>query len=197
MIISVQRIVDRLRHPRSRADELADVRRRLIAQPSAREVSLEEVLAAKRVRAIAAELAAAQNALGLTACATCAVGREPPHGAWDGGFCCGGATDGVFTDDELAALRLAGTTPSRLVPPSDQEHAGCAFRGAHGCSLAADDRPSICVHYVCRDLAAAFAAKDRAALARIDALAAELAAAFADFRALRRAREADHFFAGV
>jgi hypothetical protein len=148
-IISVQYVVDRLRQPRSRADELVRLRRRLTAAGvAARDATPRERAVAGELRALRAELHRAQQ--GLSSCGSCASGCVAPAGRWDGGFCCSGETANIFDDDEVAALALGGTTARDLVPPRD-DHAGCAFRGATGCTLAPVDRPNLCLIYLCRD----------------------------------------------
>ncbi|HTM23361.1 MAG TPA: hypothetical protein VL172_22720 [Kofleriaceae bacterium] len=144
----MQRLLRRLRQPRSRAAEIADVRARLRAE-RARPASDEERALARRMRALRAELTAALGQVG--ACATCTTGRPWPESAWSGGQCCSGHTADVFTDDEVAALALSGTRARDLAPPPG-EHAGCAFRGPTGCALDPADRPSVCARYLCRDL---------------------------------------------
>ena len=185
MLIAARHLVDRLRHPRSRADEVLAVRRRLVAQPAPSEASEEE-------RALAGELLRVRTELtealaGVTSCSGCARGHSLPHGRWSGGQCCGGSTEGIFTDDELAALRLSGTTPSRLSPPRS-DHAGCAFRGPEGCSLTVADRPNLCVRYICRELEAELTAAGT--LPRVKALARELGDTFARFSSARPVRSA-------
>lgn len=156
MLIAAQHLIDRLRHPRSRADEVHAVRRRLVAQPAPSAASDEELRLARELLRLRGELT---QALGdVASCAGCARGHSLPHGRWSGGQCCGGRTEDIFTDDELAALRLSGTTPARLTPPSS-DHAGCAFRGPQGCSLDVADRPNLCVRYVCRELEAELASR--------------------------------------
>lgn len=180
MLIAAQHLVDRLRHPRSRADEVAALRRRFAASEPA---GAEEVALALELRRLRLALSAALA--GVTSCQGCSRGHPLPHGRWDGGHCCGTATRNVFTDDEIAALRLSGTRPADLVPPRG-DHAGCAFRGPEGCALAVADRPSICVRFVCRELDDELRARgDRRA---IQALGAELNRAFERLRALRAAR---------
>lgn len=51
----------------------------------------------------------------------------------------------------MRTLKIAGTRADRLDPPRS-DHAGCSFRGPEGCSLPAEDRPSLCVRYLCMDL---------------------------------------------
>lgn len=193
MLIAARYLVDRLRHPRSRADEVASVRRRLAAAPRDG-ASPEEVAVAAELRRLREALSAAFAS--VESCRGCARGHPLPHGRWHGGHCCGGRTELVFTDDEVAALRLAGTTPSHLVPPGsgwglgphapERDHAGCAFRGPDGCSLAAADRPSLCVRFICRELEEEL--RGRGDLREIKAIAAALGKTFERWRRLRAAR---------
>jgi hypothetical protein len=173
----------RLRHPRSRADDLALLRRRLVAAPGAGDAPPAETEAALELRRLRVELS---EALGtVSSCTRCAHRHPLPAGRWSGGHCCSGPTTGVFTDDEVAALRLSGTTPRSLTPPIS-DHAGCVFRGPTGCSIAPADRPNICVRYLCHDLTAEL--RERGDLARIRALAADIKRTFDRFVALRAAR---------
>jgi hypothetical protein len=143
VFLAVRYILDRLSGPRSRADEVHDVRRRLAAQDGPKTASRCEAELARRLRGLreqmAAELGPAQ------ACAHCDEGR------WPGGQCCSARTRDLFSDDELAALKLGGTRAVHL-KPAHGGHRGCAFRGPSGCSLVAAHRPSVCVGYACRDL---------------------------------------------
>ncbi len=132
--------------PATRRDELRDVRRRLRA---ASRRSWDE---ATVVRLRAARDAMCQAQGRLRACESCAVGCDPPHGQWEGGFCCGGETANLFSDEELACLAACGVNTSDLVPPPTNDHAGCAFRGPRGCSLKMAKRPSVCLWYLCRDV---------------------------------------------
>ena len=183
MLIAAHHLVDRLRHPRSRADEVLAVRRRLVAQPAPSEASDEERALALDLRRLREELT---NALaGVSACGTCARGHSLPHGRWNGGQCCGGHTEGVFTDDELASLRLSGTTPARLAPPR-ADHAGCAFRGPEGCSLEVADRPNLCVRYVCRELEGEL--HERGSVTSVKAIARQLGQTFDRFSRVRAER---------
>jgi len=184
VLIAAQHLVDRLRHPRSRADEIASVRRRL-ASADASPPSPEEVELALEIARLREALAASFGA--VEACGGCARGHPLPHGRFPGGHCCGTRTELVFTDDELAALRLSGTTPAKLVPPPPGvDHAGCAFRGPDGCSLAPRDRPSLCVRFICRELEDEL--RERGDLRAVKAIASALARAFERFRKLRDAR---------
>lgn len=183
MLIAAAHLVDRLRHPRSRADEIRTLRRALAEGPPARGSSAEEIRLARRARALKAELSGAMR--NAAACGSCAKGHPLPHGQWSGGHCCGAPTAALFTDDEVAMLRLAGTRPRDLVSPH-AVHAGCAFRGTSGCSLEAAHRPALCVRYICRELAHELAGQGR--LRAIEKLAAELDDVSARFTSLRTAR---------
>jgi len=148
MLLPVRNLVRKLRGPRSRAVEVEAVRKRL--RVASRTAAPDDVVAlARELRELKPQVLAAFA--GVSACAGCGSGRSLPHGRWDGGFCCGGQTEGVFDDDETAALALSGTKPRDLRGP-EGDHAGCAFRGPTGCSLDARDRPSLCVRFVCREL---------------------------------------------
>ena len=183
MLISAQYLVDRLRHPRSRADEVATLRRRFAASSGPSEVTGPEVLVALELRRLREALSAALE--GVESCSGCARGHPLPHGRWRGGHCCGTRTELVFTDEEVGALRLSGTTPAHLTPPQG-DHAGCAFRGPEGCSLAPADRPTLCVRYICRELEGEL--DQRGDRREIKALAAALGKAFERWRRLSSAR---------
>lgn len=183
MLVPIYRLVDRLRHPRSRAEEVYRVRSQLAASPGASRVSAEEVALAHSLRADKERLSA--SLAEVESCGACANGHPLPHGQWRGGHCCGARTEQLFTDDEIAVLRLSGTRPLDLIPPQS-EHAGCAFRGPTGCTIAAADRPSICVRYVCPELAHELA--ERGILREVDLLAATIAETFARLVALREER---------
>jgi hypothetical protein len=184
MLIAAQHLVDRLRHPRSRADEVHAVRRRLAVQPAPNAASDEELTLARDLLRLRKELTHALGA--VSACSGCARGHSLPHGRWNGGQCCGGRTEEIFTDDELGALRLSGTTPARLDPPRS-DHAGCAFRGPTGCSLDVADRPNLCVRYICRELEAELL--EHGTLTNVKKVARELGRTFDQFSRVRAARE--------
>ena len=190
MLIAASYLVDRARHGRARADDVMTVRLRLAAAPGPSGANDDEVALARELGRLREELAAAFGA--VESCHGCGRGHPLPHGRWDGGHCCGTRTELVFTDDEVAALRLAGTLPEHLVPPpgaersSDAAPHGCAFRGPEGCSLAPVNRPSLCVRFVCRELEQEL--RERGDLGSIRAIANELAATFERFRRLRAAR---------
>lgn len=184
MLIAAERLLLKVRQPRTRADELIEVRARLRAERAAAVDAEERALAravGDRKLAVAAELR------GVASCATCATGQPWPRGQYDGGDCCAGVTADLFDDAELAALAHAGTRPRDLVPPRrEHPHAGCAFRGAEGCALELAHRPARCVHYVCDTLR-----RELHARGRLDAVEAKLAALDRDmqrFTAVHRAR---------
>ncbi len=170
MLLAARHLIDRLRQPRSRADEVLAVRRRLAAQPGPSEATEAQLALATELRRLREELSSALA--DVSSCSRCARGHTLPHGRWNGGQCCGGSTEEIFTDDELAALRLSGTTPARLQPPRG-DHAGCAFRGPEGCSLAVSDRPNLCVRYLCRELEGEL--RERGTLDHVKSIARELA----------------------
>ena len=183
VLIPVQRLLDRLRHPRSRADDVATLRGRLAALPGPDAAIAEEVEVAIEIRRLKEELSAAFGA--PSSCGRCARGHPWPHGRWNGGHCCGGRTEGVFTDAEITTLRLSGTTPARLALPPPSDHAGCAFRGPEGCSLDPGDRSEICARYVCRDLEAEL--REQGDWGVVKALRAELRSAVEHLGRLREA----------
>jgi hypothetical protein len=170
---------DRLRLPRDRARELTALRRRLSAARR-RRLDRDQRRRARELRGLREALLRVTGEAG--ACGQCARDRPPPHGRWPGGFCCGGQTEVLFTEAELVALAAAGTRPRQLrVPAAGGTLAGCVFRGPAGCSLPARHRPSICVEYVCIDLARDLHGRGR--LDRVEALAQRLAAARERFAA--------------
>lgn len=151
MLISLQSLLDRIRQPKSRVAELDSLRARFRAQPSRREAGPLSSALADELLMRKQELA---QALGeVESCSSCARGHPLPAGRWQGGHCCGGQTLNIFTPTEVAALKLAGRRPQDWKVP-EADHAGCAFRGPSGCSLAVKDRPGICVRYICLELRA-------------------------------------------
>jgi hypothetical protein len=175
MLIAVSDLVRRWRSPRSRVREVDAVRTR-IAAAATRGAGDEAVALARELRALKPQVLAALR--DVRACSGCGEGRSLPHGRWNGGFCCGGRTEGVFDEHESAALALAGTKPRDLRPPAG-DHAGCAFRGPEGCSLDAQDRPSLCVRFVCRELEGEL--RESGEWARVRALTRTLETTFARF----------------
>jgi hypothetical protein len=180
VLLPVRELVRRWRVPRSRATETREVRRR-IARAREAGGSAQTVALARELRELRPQVLAAFDA--VRSCSGCGRGRSEPHGHWNGGFCCGGRTEGVFDDDEVAALALAGTKPRDLRGPSG-DHAGCAFRGPKGCSLDARDRPNVCVRFACRELEAELRADGR--WDRVRALTRQLDETFRRFVEARR-----------
>jgi len=176
VLLAARHLVDRTRHSRARADALLQLRKRLGALPDASAVTPELVELAKRLGDLREQLT---RALGeVRSCSGCAAGHPEPFGHWPGGHCCGGDTANVFTDVELAALKLSGTTAGKLRAPRS-DLAGCAFRGPTGCSLEARDRPTLCVRFLCRELEQEL--RRRGDLAQLRALHTELTDAFEQF----------------
>jgi hypothetical protein len=185
VFVPIERLVMRLRQPASRAADLAALRGRLRAERASAVDDDERALAADVARA---KLAAAAAIGGVASCGSCAAGRPWPVGGFAGGACCAGDTAAVFDDHELAALAGAGTRPRDLRPPAGRDsHAGCAFRGAHACSLALEHRPARCVHYVCDTLRTELHRRDR--LVDVEARLATLDHAMRAFTAAHRARQ--------
>lgn len=144
------RLWQRILHGSSRAAELAALSRRL--GKKTRQGSPAEAELLPRLRQLRQEIADALE--DFEACARCARNRPPPHGQWDGGFCCGGFTEDLFDNHELALLRQLGTRPADLRAPRAHSmvQAGCVFRGPQSCSLPPRHRPTICLTYLCPDL---------------------------------------------
>jgi hypothetical protein len=185
-LIPLRYLVDRVRHPKSRAEVLRELRAILAEQAEWSRASHEE-------RHLALELAALREAMhkGLgevESCGRCAEGHPLPNGRWQGGHCCGTETHKLFSRAELAALKLSGTTPAKLVGPHS-DHAGCAFRGPEGCSLDVADRPNLCVRFICRELSGEL--RDRGDRPKLRALSKQIEETFICFVAARRARLED------
>jgi hypothetical protein len=184
VLISARHLLIKLRQPRSRADQLVELHRRLDAELGGSAGDDERALAAE-VHTRKLEVAAILE--GTTSCSTCGRGFPPPMGAHDGGACCSGVTAHLFDDAELAMLVYAGTRARHLVPPPrDDVHAGCAFRGKTGCTLDVAHRPARCVHYACDSLKRELHARGR--LDAIEPMLDALAAARARFAAAHKAR---------
>jgi hypothetical protein len=182
MLIAAERLLIKLRQPASRAAELIELRRRLRAE-LASGASEDEHALAREVHA--AKLAVVAELRDIRSCASCSTGQPWPNGHYSGGDCCCGVTNEVFDDHEVGALAHAGTRARDLVPPRD-EHAGCSFRGARGCSLEVEHRPARCVHYVCDVLRHEL--HDRGRLDTIEAKLGELNQAMQRFTAARKVR---------
>ncbi|MEO8548977.1 MAG: hypothetical protein ABI678_03365 [Kofleriaceae bacterium] len=182
MLIAVERLLLKLRQPASRAGELIELHRRLRAEVRSEPAAEEHVLAAAildQKRQVSALLDA------VTSCRSCATGQPFPTGHFAGGACCAGVTNELFDDNELAALAHAGTRVGDLAAPRT-DHAGCAFRGAHGCTLEVSHRPARCVRYVCDTLWREL--HDLGRLAKVEAELAELDRRVHQFRAVREER---------
>ena len=183
-----QSLLDRLRHPASRARELARLRSLFAQMPAADDpgASPEEAQLASELRRLREELS---RALGeVQSCRGCARGHPLPFGRWTGGHCCGGRTENLFTEHEVAALKLGGTTPAQLTPPRS-DHCGCTFRGPTGCTLQPGDRPNVCVRYFCAELTEEL--RGRGDFADLRALCTKLDQTFDRFVAVRSARLSD------
>lgn len=189
-MIPVERLLLRLRQPKTRADELIALRdrlrRELRAKPSA-----EERAAALEVRRLKRALADATGA--VEQCGRCGTGMPPPGGTFAGGHCCSGRTADLFSDDEVAMLAQTGTR-LRDWPAPTTEHAGCAFRAPTRCTLETEDRPALCARYACNDLRRELFTHGR--LDRIEQLEAELDEAYRRFARLRADRLDDELLAG-
>ncbi|MEO6772432.1 MAG: hypothetical protein ABI467_05345 [Kofleriaceae bacterium] len=182
MLIAVERLLIKLRQPRSRADELIELRGRLRAELASRPDADEPVLA----RAILDQKLRISALLdGVVSCRSCAKRLPSPVGHFAGGACCAGVTADLFDDHELAVLAHAGTRTADLVAPRT-DHAGCAFRGATGCTLEVTHRPARCVHYLCTTLRRELHA--RAQLDVLEVELAELERRVQQFRTVRGAR---------
>ncbi len=187
MFIPVMYLLDRLFGDRRRADELYAVRRRLVDKEGPSVASQVEGQVALKLRQLREELMARLGP--VQSCAHCV---RPRSVTWPGGFCCSGHTEALFTDHELAALRLAGTTAVALKPPRAAQ-AGCVFRGPKGCSLKVADRPCLCVRFVCSELRSEL--DRRGDSSAIDELQNELRLEFGRFVAQREKRLESNLFA--
>ncbi len=180
---SISAWIQRLHEARKRIHNVAALRTRLKRSPGPNVASDNEVRLALEMRGLRKQIVASMST--VESCGTCARGRPWPHGRWHGGFCCGGSTDTLFSEDEVASLKQAGTRPHRLtILWSDS--AGCDFRGPTGCALSAEDRPNICTRYCCQTLRTELRRND--ALGRVEALSDRLLVAFNRFVQVRGAR---------
>jgi hypothetical protein len=161
--------------------ELIELRQRL-RRARRRDRALAK--SAKDTRRLAERLAACAGA--LDSCASCARHTDPPHGRYDGGFCCGGSTRDLFCDDEVAALALAGVRPFQLRAAA--ERAGCIFRGPSGCVLPPRRRPVICLEHFCSE--AQRELHQRGRLDEIERRTEALEQAFSRFKQARALQDA-------
>ncbi len=178
----VQHLIRGGRYDRARLSELGRLLARYEAQPGT--AFADPMLRAMAERIVHLKRALA-DALGeVRACAECARGCARPSGFFEGGRCCGTSTLEVFTQAEVRAIKMAGV-PAPSEPAEDGDaHAGCIFRGAQGCSISTDARPSRCLVYVCHDLRIEL--EDTERYERIQALRRELNDTFARFEELTR-----------
>jgi len=167
----------------SRSDEIACIRLRLTAEISAGEYGSRELQLATDLRAMRERMLPLISP--VEACRTCAKGFPLPNGRWDGGYCCGGTTENVFSQSELAALGAAGTQPKDLTVRQFHQ-AGCVFRGPTGCALPPAHRPNLCVRYACRILNEEY--EKRGVSTDVKNLASQIQRAFNEFDTLRAAR---------
>ena len=184
--VSLRYLLDRVRYPRSRADELAQLRSRAARLTGASDAEREA----------AAQLSASKQRLssllqGVGSCAQCNHQHPRPEGPWRGGYCCSAPTTNLFTDDELAALLASGVALNDLRAPKEPQH-GCVFRGERGCSISPAERPSVCVLYLCMTLELELAR--RGDMSPIDALRADLIAQLKRFSELRARRVEEEYF---
>ncbi len=157
----------------SRAEDLRDLRRRL-AKPLSLGPQLQALQkSALLLRQLRERLSVALGR--VTACSQCV---RPRSARWPGGHCCSGTTKSLFCDEELVALKLAGTRRIHLRPARTKQN-GCAFRGPDGCTLKPAHRPTLCVRYTCRELEAELAR--RGDHVKIATLQRELKEAYDDF----------------
>lgn len=183
MLVTVDRLLARLRgNVPTRTAELASLKLRLRGER--RTVASEDERAlALRMRELKEEVASAIGS--VSSCTRCAAGLPAPGGTFAGGHCCSGETSVIFSDDDVAALAQAGTRGRDLVAPRS-EHAGCAFRGDTGCTLAPGERATLCLRYVCHDLSRELHRAGR--LDEVEARIRELDATHTLFARLRAAR---------
>ena len=186
----MRHLVDRARHPRARADALFELRKRLDTLPKPSEVAPELLAMARRMAELRERLTVAIG--DVQSCSTCALKHPEPFGHWAGGHCCGGDPAKIFEEDELAALKLSGTTAADFQPPNS-DLAGCVFRGPNACSLKRQHRPTLCVHYTCRSLE--HEVRERGDLKKIRVIQKELSETFANFSALRSSLDAEARYA--
>ena len=164
------------------------MRLRLIAEPGPSEIEPEEWELADTLRRLREEMIATIQP--VSACATCGRGFPLPNGRWDGGYCCGGTTENVFSQAELASIRASGTKPGDL-RIREYEQAGCAFRCPNGCILEPAHRPNLCVRYACRMLNREY--DERGISSEVRRIASSIQRTFSRFETLRN-RRIEHEF---
>ena len=191
MFVALNAIVRRRRQPRSRREELTALRRRFRDRQrlNSGASAVERDLAAQ-LKQLRRDMSAAMAQ--PSRCSSCTRGLPAPEGRWPGGHCCSGHTEDVFSDDEIDALSLSGTRARDLRGPRS-DHAGCAFRGPLGCSLAVDHRPNVCLRYLCGELRREL--HSRGLLRRLEALEEQTHRVFTQFVTHRAERIAAHEWA--
>jgi hypothetical protein len=189
VLIAVERLLVRVRQVPTRADELIALGTR-VREMRREQPSEQERAVATEIRSVKRRVLTALSH--VTSCATCATGKRAPRGAFAGGDCCSGITSDLFSEEQLAPLVQAGTTPRKLRAPRTT-HAGCAFRGSTGCTLDADDRPARCIHYTCWGLRNEL--RKRGELVAMDAQLDELKALMEQHTELRKVRLEDELIA--
>lgn len=178
----VQHLIRGGRYDRARLTELGRLLARYEAQPGTTFADPSLRAMAERIVHLKRRLAAALGE--VRACSGCAKGCVTPSGFFEGGRCCGTSTLEVFTQPEVRAIKMAGV-PAPTEPAEDgDQHAGCIFRGARGCSIPTEARPARCLVYVCHDLRIEL--EDTEGYQTIQALRRELNDTFARFEELTR-----------
>jgi hypothetical protein len=179
---TVMHLVERLFANRDRARELVTLRRRFARALADVNLDAELREQARALLELRRELSRSLGA--VRACCDCV---RPRSKEWPGGHCCSGSTQAIFSNEELAALRITGTRLSRFTGLREPLR-GCVFRGQAGCTLRVEHRPCLCVRYTCRELEAELSARgDRAAVAKLQQ---RLHSAFEAFCRTLQARQA-------
>lgn len=172
---------DRLRHQSSRVRQLKTLRTRWQALDTQETWTKEQRHLGQEMRQLREQIA--ESLEGVHSCRECGKGCPLPEGQWDGGFCCGGRTEELFPEAELASLCAGGIKSHQPTAPRGP-HAGCVFRGATGCTLSPAQRPNLCLTYMCRDLSRELATRPNAK--HLLHLCDELTNTFKEFQKTRK-----------
>lgn len=183
VLSTVTRHLGLFAQPDSVQNDLASLRLRLIAEAGPHEVGPQERDLANELRLMREQMTRLIEP--VEACRTCAKGFPLPNGRWDGGYCCGGTTENVYSQAELASLRASGTDPKDFRTRVTQQ-AGCVFRGPRGCSVAPAHRPNLCIRYACRPLRDEY--KHRGIASEVSILASRIQRTFQHLCTLRDER---------
>ncbi len=175
---------------RGRRFEVKTLRQRLLAQARRSRVTAQEAQAADELYHLRLELF--KQFGNPRVCATCPRG-VPGTPIAEGGYCCGGRTEDLFSDEELASLRLTGTRPRHLHVPQTP-FSGCLFCGPSGCVLAPQHRPNICLRFFCQDLLHELHAHKQ--LSAVEALGERMDQTFVEFCRWRQKRLDDELLFG-